>query len=127
MTARKWIEPKNHIPGHGSRDNEEADQIILGCVERGLETMGSPLQAMRYIEEISGISRKDIPQNPEKFVLGLRYLFRYGSIVVLRSIVAELNAATVTTSPEKNNVDTRVKAFTDSINEGIKSIEAGII
>lgn len=106
----------------GGGDNE-ADAIIMRCVEKGLGAMGGPMTAISYIESMSGVSRQDIPRNPEKFVWALRHLFRYGSILVLKSIVGELEAAP---SPS-GEVTVRVRAFADSLNEGIKSIESGII
>ena len=85
--------------------------------------MGGSATAIQYIETISGLSMSEMPQHAESFVMALRHLFRFGSIVVLNSIVAELTAA----ASESSAVLDQVRAFSVSLTEGIRSIESGIV
>ena len=102
---------------------EEANTVIIRCIEKGLGTMGGSATAIQYIEAISGVSISDMPQHADSFVTALRHLFRFGSIVALNSIIAELTAAT----SENSAVLDQVRAFSVSLTEGVKSIESGIV
>ncbi len=62
-------------------------------------------------------------KNADGLIWALRHLFRYGSVLALRNIVQELNSAT----SQSDEVLAFVKAFSDSLADGIKSIESGIM
>ncbi len=101
----------------------EANAIIIRCIEKGLGTMGGSATAIYYIETISGVSLGDMPQHADSFVMAVRHLFRFGSVVVLKSIVSDLTAAT----SESNEVMNQVRAFSISLAEGVRSVETGIV
>ncbi len=85
--------------------------------------LGGSATAIHYIETISGMSLKDVPRNSESFIWALRHVFRYGSVLILKSIVQELDAA----KSENRDVLAQVRIFSHSLTEGIKSIESGIM
>ena len=101
----------------------EANAIIIRCIEEGLGTMGGTAAAIQYVESISGMTLTEIPQHSEAFVMSLRHLFRFGSIVVLKNIVVRLDEA----DSDSREVLGRVRTFSISLTEGIKSIESGIV
>ena len=110
------------VDKQGQHAQVEANAIIIRCVENGLGTMGGSAAAIQYVETISGMSLSDIPQHSESFVMALRHVFRFGSIVILKTIVEQLNAAT----SDSSEVLDCVRTFSNSLTEGMKSIESGI-
>jgi hypothetical protein len=111
------------IDKRGRDPQVEANAIIMRCIESGLETMGGSATAIFYIESISGVSFSDIPQDPENFAWALRHVYRFGSVVILKNIVEHLNAST----SASDEVLGRVRTFSESLAESIKSIESGIV
>ena len=72
----------------------EADEIVLGCIDRGLDRVGPKVKYLVYwhLQKIGRIKRNDILPHPEKFESGLRGLYRESAAGVERAIIQELNA-----------------------------------
>jgi hypothetical protein len=74
--------------------HSEADEIVLDCIDRGLDRVGPKVKYLVYwhLQMIGRIKRNDILDHPEKFETGLRGLYRESSPAVERAIIQELNA-----------------------------------
>lgn len=79
------------------------DDRILGCIDRGMATLGTQLNQVIYfhLERTWGISRAQLPNAPGKLMEGLKMMFGPGSKVVEAGILREVRnsfgiASTVT-------------------------------
>ncbi|MDA4131233.1 MAG: hypothetical protein OK457_10720 [Thaumarchaeota archaeon] len=74
-----------------SRASEEE---IMTCVDRGLDKVGPHVKHLVYwhLEKIGGLKRADIPSKPEKFLEGLKNLYRASAAGVERAILQEINS-----------------------------------
>ncbi|HYB04345.1 MAG TPA: hypothetical protein VED17_07780 [Nitrososphaerales archaeon] len=72
----------------------EADELVVGCIDRGLDRVGPHVKYLVYwhLQKIGQIKRNEIIANPEKFATGLRGLYRESAAGVERAIIQELNA-----------------------------------
>jgi len=70
-----------------------SDEQIVACIDRGLDRVGPNVKYLVYwhLQKIGHIKRTDIVVNPEKFVSGLRGLYKESAAGVERAIVQELN------------------------------------
>ena len=70
-----------------------AEQEIMTCIDRGLESVGFHLKSVVYwhLERIGQISKFEIVDKPIKFVQGLRTLYRGSSAGVENAILQQIN------------------------------------
>jgi hypothetical protein len=73
----------------------QSDESITVCIDRGLDRVGPNVKHLVYwhLQNIGHIKRTEIVDNPEKFVSGLRGLYRESAAGVERAIVQELDAS----------------------------------
>ena len=76
-------------------DQQNFEDKILGCVDRGMATLGeSAAKAILWhIERNSRLKRKEIPTKPKQFINALKEMLGPGASVVERLIVRELHSA----------------------------------
>jgi DNA-binding MarR family transcriptional regulator len=75
-------------------DSFEMNDVILECIEVGLESFGMNLDKLVKEEvQSAGIQWRDIPNNPEKLVAHLAALFgRDGSLTIEQMIAANIKS-----------------------------------
>ena len=78
-----------------TQTHRASDEELLGCIDRGLEKVGPNVKHLVFwhLEKISHVRRADIPDNPEKFLEGLRGLYRASAPAVERAILQEINSS----------------------------------
>jgi hypothetical protein len=77
-----------------TQTNRASDEELLACIDRGLDKVGPNVKHLVFwhLDRVSHIRRADIPENPEKFLEGLRSLYRASAPAVERAILQEINS-----------------------------------
>jgi hypothetical protein len=72
-----------------------SDEELLNCIDRGLEKVGPNVRHLVFwhLQKIGRVQRKEILDNPEKFVQGLSSLYHESAPAVERAILLEINTA----------------------------------
>jgi hypothetical protein len=77
-----------------TQTHRASDEELLACIDRGLEKVGPNVKHLVFwhLQRISQIRRADIPENPEKFLAGLRSMYHESAPAVERAILQEINS-----------------------------------
>jgi len=77
-----------------TQTHKSSDEELLACIDRGLEKVGPNVRHLVFwhLQKVSHIRRNDIPENPEKFLQGLRSLYHESSPAVEQAILQEINS-----------------------------------
>jgi hypothetical protein len=77
-----------------TQTHRASDEELLACIDRGLGKVGPNVKHLVFwhLQKISHIRREEIPENPEKFLEGLRSMYRESAPAVERAILQEINS-----------------------------------
>lgn len=79
---------------NAGQERKEANSKIINCIDHALDSYGDSVKQVIYwnLEKMYGVTRDAIPENAEKFVLGLEKIFGAGVGIVQRTIINEISA-----------------------------------
>jgi len=73
-------------------ENEEFENKIIECIDRGLESLGKSVKHAIYwhLEHNKNLKREEIPKKPEEFIKALESIFGAGAEVLEGIIIREI-------------------------------------
>jgi len=99
------------LPASNDTESTDPNHQLLLCIEKGLNHYGASIAQVVFwnFETKTGLEKKDISKNPEKFVSSIEAMFAGGAMAVERTVICELRSGLVRCQLDDRSLVTALK------------------